>query len=297
MNELGQKTFQALCAHSESLEDLVLQSLEKPAFDHLGELCRCLSLRRLTLEASARAQSYQWETESKTAFQETIKWIKNCANLNTLDLTLIPNSNTTITEILNHPETRLGKLSLKVNELDDKVFLALASQQSLSILRFKIENSELLEEADERDGLFAHCVADCPSLVELDTNEVLSVNDVEMICAKIPGLAGIVLNAEVIGDEYLEPLSSLECLRSLQIFGPSCITVNGLLAFLARLTGHKDGNHERLGISISYQTMEQQFSVEDEMIIRKFLQDNFGGGFDISYGPDLDDLHESDFSD
>ncbi|KAK4192016.1 hypothetical protein QBC35DRAFT_374401 [Podospora australis] len=295
-NELGQKSFRALTHHSESLKFLTLQSLDRTAFDNLGELHSCLGILQLTLEASATAQSYQWESQSKTAFQKTIQWLRDCPELAELELTLVPNASTILAELLKNSSTQLTMLTVKLNELNDGVYWGLECQDELLYLTVKIANEDVLESDDDRHSFFTDVICSRPKLYGLDTNELLTLNDIIRICNHIPTLGSISLNGEFFDDEYLLPLSRLENLQSLQVFSPSGITATGLLAFLARLIGHGPGSHEYLEITIACQGWHHHFSEEDERIVTELIEDKFDGRFEMTYlqDPDARDYSDSD---
>ncbi|EAQ91118.1 hypothetical protein CHGG_03053 [Chaetomium globosum CBS 148.51] len=260
MNEIGRQTFKALGEHSSSLKSLSLFSLERAAFQALNELQHCLSLESLRLEGAPSARRYLWEIECKPAFQEVVQWLQQCTALRELEFTVVPTSTTILAEVLKSPVIRLTSLSLLTFDLDKEFCLSLLKQQDLRHLAVKIRDEDLLESDDERHTMLANAVACCHELRELDTNELFSLEEIEHICESLPQLEEIVLNGDLIDNEFLTPLSRLSKLKSLNIFGPS-------------------------------------FTDEEEAKVTTALWDLFRGRFDINYRLDPDELHESDFSD
>lgn len=297
MNEIGRETFKALGEHSSSLRSLSLFSLERTAFQALNELQHCLSLESLRLEGAPSARRYLWEAECKQAFQEVVQWLQKCTALRELEFTVVPTATTILAEVLKSPVVRLTSLSLLTFDLDKEFCLSLLKQQDLRHLAVKIRDEDLLEADDERHTMLANAVACCHELRELDTNELFSLEEIEHICASLPWLEEIVLNGDLIDNEFLTPLSRLSKLKSLNIFGPSVISPDVVLEFLEKLAADPKGKHDGLQVWISNQNYDSKFTDEEEAKVTSALWDLFRGRFDINYRLDPDELHESDFSD
>ncbi|KAK4152852.1 hypothetical protein C8A00DRAFT_15882 [Chaetomidium leptoderma] len=265
MNDIGGKTFKALCEHSRSLKTLSLLSLEWPVFGSLNELQHCLSLVSLKLEGAPSARRYAWGTECKQVVEEVVQWLQKCAALEDLEFTVVPTSTTILAEVLKSPAINLTRLSLKTSDLVNEFHASLRQQQRLQHLVVKITDEELLEGSDERHMLLADAIACCHELRELDTNELFTFEEVEHICASLPLLEDIVLNGELIDDFFLEPIAQLSKLKSLNIFGPS--------------------------------DFDSRFPHEEEVELVTRLWERFSGRFDVNYRMDPNELHESDFSD
>lgn len=297
VNEIGAETFKALQGHSRSLKTLGLLSLERPGLQSLNKLGDCLALETLALEAASGARLYPWATECKGVFEEVAQWLRRCSSLRELEFILIPSSTTILAQVLKEPTIRLTALSLEAVDVDNEFYSSLTRQSQLRRLLIKILDDDLLEDSDQRHLLFADAICYCRQLRDLDTNELLTVEDLDNISRAVPTLEEIVLNGDSIDDEFLIPLSRLSKLKSLSIFNPSNISASALLRFLREIGQSPAGHHEGLQVYIANQNAEFRFSDKEEAMVAGTMLAYFKGRFEINYRQDPDELHESDFSD
>ncbi|KAL2017145.1 hypothetical protein VTK56DRAFT_2567 [Thermocarpiscus australiensis] len=297
LNEIGRETFTALREHSRSLKTLGLLSLERAALQSLNELSDCLALTSLTLEVASNTQRYPWGTECKQVFQEVVQWLQKCVSLKEIDFMFVPGAATILAELLKTPAIRLASLSIRAIDIDLAFYESLAHQKQLRHLVVKIVDYDILEASEPRHVLFADAICNCPELRELDTNELFTLEDLERISSALPELEDIVLNGDLIDDDFLIPLRRLPKLRSVNVFGPSSISTGGLLSFLDDIERDPEGAHEGLMFYIANQNWDSKFSEEEELTMGRVFSERFRGRFDINYRQDPDELHESDFSD
>lgn len=297
MNEIGSETFKALCGHSESLKTLRLNSLERPAFESLNELCGCLALDSLRLEAATSAEYYPLATASKGVFEEVVQWLQKCSSLRVLEFCLVPSSTTILAAVLKAPSIRLETLAVEAVEVDNDFFASLARQSQLRDLLVKISDDDILDAGDQRHILFADAISYCHELRNLDTNELFTVEDLHKISIAVPRLEEIILRGDSVDDAFLVPLSRLSNLQGLIIFSPSTISAAALLRFLDEIGQDGAGSHEGLHIYVANQEAEFAFSDEEVFKVATRLSERFRGQFEIGYQSHPDELHESDFSD
>ncbi|KAK0736853.1 hypothetical protein B0T21DRAFT_286587 [Apiosordaria backusii] len=302
LNNLGKKTFKALGAHSKSLKRLDLFSLEPSALASLHELHHCVAIEELSLEGNYMAQAYHWQEENKSAFSEVVDWLIQCVSLKELDMILVPNSTVLLSELADPKLTifELTSLTLKLNELDNEAFYGfIKRQESLRQLTLRFVDDEILEGWPDRNDVFAEALLHLSDLRELDTNELFTAENINLMAqCGLDSLEDIVLNGDMIDDEFFLNLLGFEHLKSLSIFGPSCVTGPSICRFIDLLSTRDSSEaHEGLQISISSQVWELQLGEEMEKTISEMIKEKFGGTFDITYRPDPDELHESDFSD
>ncbi|KAK4252180.1 hypothetical protein C7999DRAFT_10283 [Corynascus novoguineensis] len=297
VNEVGRETFKALRMHSQSLRFLELLSLERLAFQSLNELQHCHKLEALKLEGAPSTRHYPWNTESKDVFQEVIQWLQNCTALLDLSFTVVPAATTILAEVLKSPAVRIMNLSVQTFDLDTDFCTSLVHQQQLRHLALYIRDEELLEADDGRRAVLAAAIASCHDLRDLETNELFSLEEVENICSSLPLLENVVVNGDLIDDEFLVPMSRLSNLKSLNIYGPSIISFNMLLKSLENMAADPEGHHEGLQLYISDQNYDHKFTDQQEHKVASIMKDLFNGRFRVDHRQNPDELHESDFSD
>ncbi|KAL2201147.1 hypothetical protein P885DRAFT_26164 [Corynascus similis CBS 632.67] len=297
VNEVERETFKALRLHSQSLRFLELLSLERLAFESLNELQYCHELEALKLEGAPSTRHYPWNLDSKDVFQEVIQWLQNCTALLDLSFTAVPAATTILAEVLKSPAVRLMNLSVQTFDLDTDFCSSLVHQRQLRHLALYIRDEELLEADDGRRAVLAAAIASCHHLRDLETNELFSLEEVEKICSSLPLLENMVVNGDLIDDEFLVPISRLSNLKSLNIYGPSIISFNMLLKSLENMAADPEGHHEGLQLYISDQNYDHKFTDQQEHKVASIMRDLFNGRFRVDHRQNPDELHESDFSD
>ncbi|KAK4106363.1 hypothetical protein N658DRAFT_482253 [Parathielavia hyrcaniae] len=297
MNGLQRKSFGALCNHSRSLKRLALLRLERPSLESLNELQHCLALESLKLECNWTAQAYNWQTESKTCFQEVVQWLKECASLKELDFKLIPATTTLLAHVLKSPTVHLLNLSLMTLDYDNAFCAVLPNQSQLRELAIRF-GDELIELSEERRTPLADAIGCCHELRGLDTNELFTFDNIRHLCSSLPLLEDMAFSGDLIDDVFLGPIAKLRKLKSISIDGPSIVSPHALLDFLDQLEAAPDGGeHEGLQMYIANQNYDFRFTDEEEAQFVTEFRNRFNGRFDINNQTDPDELHESDFSD
>ncbi|KAK4456474.1 hypothetical protein QBC42DRAFT_190927 [Cladorrhinum samala] len=257
-NDLGIKTFEALNRHSGSLKRLTVQGLDATALLALPALSDCLALEKLILEGGMGIPGLTWQGEG---LKEMKEWLKKCSHLKELELTVIASATEILSEVLKNPSIRLTALTLKLIDSNKEFYVALASQTALRQLALKIVDDTILEANDGRRDLFVDALCSMEQLRELDTNELFTSSDIRRISHSTHSLEELVLNGDIILDDFILELCRMKHLKSINIFGPSALSAN------------------------------------EESALAAWVRNSFGGNLDIMYHREPDELQESDFSD
>ncbi|KAK0674335.1 hypothetical protein QBC41DRAFT_309911 [Cercophora samala] len=302
-NNLGSETFMALQHHSSSLQELRLLSLEPTALTSLHQLRHCLALVKLAIEGNHRVQRFDWfDSAHPDDFEEVAKWISKCASLRELSLLQVSDATELIGMLQHHDGSlfKLTSLTLVLNELKDFSFYSFIERQNtLERLTMTLLGEEFEYYEFEEDQV-ARTLRSLRKLKKLNTNAPLSTWDLAISIVPLEHLEELWLNGDLISDEYLVHLIRLKKLRSLAILGPSCLTAEGIHRFMRVLHEHQGEcreAHRGLQISVLSQEWDAQLDQEVEYAIRAFIDEIFGGTFDITYQRHPDEMHESDFSD
>ncbi|KAK4174010.1 hypothetical protein QBC36DRAFT_334604 [Triangularia setosa] len=298
-NNIGKETFSALGRHSTSLQELRLFSLEPAALASIYKLQDCLAIKKLAIEGNHMAQTFEWLKESLSDFEKVVDWLAKCASLSELSLIRVPDATELLSMLSHAPSFKLTSLTLKLNELDELnepgLYAFIGEQQALRHLTVRLISDEPLD----IDGFLATPLMNLSKLEKLDTNVPFSTWELGCCVPYLKNLEEMVLNGDMIHDEYLVHLLHLPKLKSLTILGPSCITGEGLLRFMDMLRGHNDAReaHDGLRISILSQNWDDRLGEATERKVSDYIRRHYGGTFDITCLRDPDEMHESDFSD
>ncbi|KAK4232082.1 hypothetical protein QBC38DRAFT_353328 [Podospora fimiseda] len=297
-NSLGGKTFEALNSfHSTSLKRLTLQDLDRSALLSLPALSDCVNLEKLILEGGWGTRTFQWEQEPLSEMKE---WFKNCTMLKELDLTVIAKATEILTEALKHSKARLTSLNLKLVDHKKEFYEILANQTNLRQLTLKIVDDTTLEATDGRRDAFVNALCNMAHLRELDTNELFTAEDIGKISRSTHVLEELVLNGDIILDDFIFELSRMKHLRSINIFGPSSLTPYGLKRLIKEFEKHRreinKHLHDGLFIWIANQMAEAPFPNFEEALLSDRVRIIFGGKFEMMYRREPNELQESDFS-
>ncbi|KAM7223712.1 hypothetical protein V8F06_000728 [Rhypophila decipiens] len=297
-NDLGEESFKALAGHSKSLKKLGLFNLERDAFGSLNHLTSCLELETLSLEADTTAMSLRWDGPLAAVYAEIVQWLQQCVHLRSLDFQGVPRGTEMLSEALKSPGIHLKTLNVKSDDFSPDLYDSLRSQNGLTQLAVRIVDEDVLEEGEERREQLVEAICQCPDLRELETNELLTINQFTQITTALPTLEEIDLNGDLIDDSFLLPLMNLSKLKAFTVFGPSSFTFDGILEFLNNLDSNSSsGDHEGFQLYLGDQIFEYKFTADEEKMLQAEMRQRFGGKLDITYRADPDELHESDFTD
>lgn len=264
------------------------------AVGSLNHLSQCLEIEHFTLEATREARNLQWD---ESVYSEVVQWLQRCDNLFTLDFQKVPGGTKILGEALESSKIRLRTLNVKSDDISPELYQSLGSQTDLVQLSVRIVDEDILEAGEGRRDQLVDSIRQCHELRELETNELLSIDQFTQITAALPMLREIDLNGDLIDDTFLAPLLKLPQLKAFTVFGPSNFTFDGILDFLEALDSDPAGEHAGFQIYIGDQIWDSKFSqFEEDYLVEEMLL-RFEGRIDITYRADPDELHESDFSD
>lgn len=298
-NDLGRESFQALGGHhAQSLKRLGLFSLAREAFESLDQFNPCLEIESFSLEADTTARTLRWDGPLADVYSGVIQWLQRCVRLRSLDFQHVPRGTEIISEVLKSPGIHLETLNVKSDDFTPELYQSLRSQDGLAQLAVRITDEDVLEAGEARQEQLVAAICQCRRLRELETNELLTIDQFTRITSALPTLEEIDLNGDLIDDSFLVPLLGLPRLKAFTVFGPSSFTFDGILEFLGDLDSGGGGrNHEGFQLYLGDQIFEYKFTPDEESLLNHEMRRRFGGKLDITYRADPDELHESDFSD
>ena len=293
-NNIGEEAFKALVGHAQSLKRLGLFSLTREAVSSLGHLSQCLKIENFSLEAATEARNLPWD---ESVYSEVVQWLQRCDHLVSLDFQNVPDGTKILSEVLKSPNIRLRTLNVKSEDFSPELYQSLSSQTGLLQLAVRIVDEDVLEEGEERRDQLVDSICQCHELRELETNELLTIEQFTQITTALPTLEEIDLNGDLIDDSFLVPLLALPRLKAFTVFGPSSFSFQGILDFLGDLASDPSGQHEGFQLYLGDQVFESKFTPDEEKFLNDEMRLRFGGKLDVTYRADPDELHESDFSD
>ena len=244
-------------------------------------------MESLTLEGEPGAWYYSWETECRQGFQEVKRWLQNCGSLRVLELMHVPDSPTIVSAVLSTPKTCLTTLRIDTDEIEHLEFYTSISLQP-KLQSLVVRTDDHLDVSEARSSAFADAICKCPTLLELITDELFTLQELSNICYSVPLLESIGLNGEAMDHGYFTPLLELSKLKMLTFYGPSNISPTQLLDFLEVIGEDSNGSHEKLQVSLERQERMWIFSPdsEDAAKVAEVIRDRFGGRFKVNYVED-----------
>lgn len=292
LNDIGEKTFQALDHHSGSLRELALSCIRHTDWRSLNALANCTGLVSLALEAYRGAPPVNWETDNRQSFLEVVAWLKQCTALKKLDMDEVPSATSILAEVLKSPGVCLRSLKLKLVDSNDAFYASLGHQVWLRSLSLRT-NDELLDFPTPIHAQLVDSICSCAALVELDLITVqLTFKDLLKFRNSLDHLEDLSFDGELLGDAVLLALARMDNLKTVNINALSTFTFQGILECIETLREsqeHSGASHEGFRLYIMSQNGTDKFSDEEEVMLATEL-DTLGGRLDIQYYRDPDEM-------
>ncbi|KAJ9151851.1 RNI-like protein [Pleurostoma richardsiae] len=300
-NDLGQQTFAALAHHALSLTKLEL-FLGSAAFAKLDALEPCKTLVELQLEANTSEQPSTWATDAKDVFQAVGSWLKECESLVHLRMVDVPSATTLLADVLKPPKLHLTSLDLKLRDDDEAFYASLGHQKTLESLKLRTTD-EWLDIAAPRHITFIDSICSCPELRDLDLMQVqLTYADLVQLGSSLPQLEELSFDGDFLtsDNDILDPLGQMRQLKTLNIYGLTTFTFDGILDFINRLgTDSKQpgASHQGFRFYIMAQNGYAKLSPGEEQLLSDELASGLGGRLDLTYWRDPDEEMSEELSD
>ncbi|KAK4241865.1 hypothetical protein C8A03DRAFT_29895 [Achaetomium macrosporum] len=291
-NSLGRQAFRGLCLHSKSLKTLALLRLTLRGLWSLDELRPCHALESLRLETAWFARppmGHHHRPLSRHVYEGMVQWLRHCTALREVDFEYVPMASSILGEILPWSDVRLKNLSLRLTEVDVRFFLALRGQEGLERLRIEFQDIYRSQFRPAfRRILFRKALCRCQKLRALETNERFELEDLDSITGSLPAVEDLALNCSLLDDKSINLFRRCTKLKSLDILGPSTVSPDALLGFLAEIGNHPEGQHDGLRVRLGSQLLPCEFTQDEETRVALLIRDRFRGGFVIEYWYDAE---------
>lgn len=276
-SSIGAESFLALNHHRDSLFELKLESIHEKAMPAISNLKECTKIITLSLKGAAFLDI---EKSHHDVFLETIEWLQECKNLETVSFSRISCAPALMTPILmgnNHNITKmqLGYVRMSHRNLN-AFFQALGNQTSLRSLWLDGSWSEIF------DGtrFLVESLSKLTNLTDLqlqDISDWFSNDDIMKLAGSLTKLEVLVTSGSGITDVIWDAVASLESLRRLDLMATTTFTAGGILKFVQDL---KPGNKGFL-LAIMMAEHSSDLTVEEQSLIRDTLAKNVEGKFEF----------------
>jgi hypothetical protein len=301
LNQIGKQTFKALGHHAHSLKSLWLSSIRDSEWQHLGALSDCTALESLILEGSNSLANFNWEAEHNQSFLDVAAWLKECRQLKSLDMILVPSVTALLGQVLKSPSVHLQSLRLQLHiaATDDSLWTSIGSQTPLRNLSIRCDkDEESLSITAPQQVQFVNSICECHHVDALHVpTMLLSFEDLVRIRESLPQLADFTFDSDLLTDAALVALAQMDRLKTVTINGYSMFTFDGIMDFIGDVASNASSHHE---LQLTIANQGNKFSEQEEQMLQREMADRIKGArLEFVYWRDPDELHDDDelFSD
>jgi hypothetical protein len=298
-NEIGPLTYSALSQHSLSLKTLELALyVQDAALVDLPLLGDCTNLTSLRLDVSFHLDA-AWGRLHQEEVRQITSWLKQCSPLKKLSFKNMPEAAPILLGIVSVPGIRLTDLEL-INPGgnfggEDSVSAGFSTQQELKTFIFR--------NGDESwDIKWLSAICECENLRKLDLMTPDFRPDLVLanIAHNLKYLEDLTFDSEhLLAFEHMLYVTEIPRLKVLNVNATTALDFASLKE-LANLMVHGSGFHQGLEIHINRNRLDyvgvDELSIEEEKQLNQALS-VVGGRIEITYDGDINEMHESDFSD
>ena len=275
-SQIGAESFLALNCHCKTLGELKLVGLKAEAIPAISMLKGCTNLTSLSLAENGVA-TQDLEKRHNDVFLETVAWLCDCKNLQTISMTKLLSATGLLTPVLLENNIKLTKLELEgylMSESGD-FHRALASQRSLQALWLKGESSDI-GSADV--DVLVESLSKLENLTDLRLREISDYFLDLHICKlahNLPKLETWWTSGYAITDAIWADMASLHRLRDLNLSAVTRFTADGILDFVLNLGPGNEG----LVLNVTMGDLDFQLTDEEQSMIKDTIGSRVGGDF------------------
>ena len=278
-SQIGVESFLALNCHRESLTKLKLVGIKAEAVPAICMLKGCTNLSSVSLAEDGVA-TQDLEKQHNDNFLETIAWLRECKNLQSINMSKILSATGLLTPVLLEDGIKLTKLELEGYSMSDSenFHRALASQTNLQSLWLKGESSEIPSDSD----VLVESISKLEQLTDLRFQEISNSfqdHHIRKIAQCLSKLETWSTSGWGITDAIWTAIGSLHKLQDLSLNALTRFSAGGIMDFILNLGLENKG----LVLGITMQDMDCQLSEAEQNMIQETILAQVGGRFDFMY--------------